>query len=134
EHIVEVRGNTPFRDLSDFAARVDPRIINRRTLETLVNAGAFDQLVPRREQAFAAIDQILGEAQRLAANRSEGIVDMFSMGAAEPIRLPDVPNWLPTERLDRERAAIGFHLSGHPLDGYADFFERLRIHSWVDFE
>src|SRR6185437_7306833 len=55
EHIVEARGDRPFADLADFATRVDPRIINRRTLETLVNAGAFDDLAPRREQAFAAI-------------------------------------------------------------------------------
>ena len=56
---------SPFTDLADFAARVDPRIINRRTLETLVNAGAFDRLVPQREQAFAAIDAVVGTAQRL---------------------------------------------------------------------
>src|SRR5690606_5266244 len=85
-------------------------------------------------QAFAAIDQIVGEAQRLATNKSEGIIDMFSSGAAEPIRLPDVPGWPQAERLDRELAAIGFHLSGHPLDAYADLFERLRIHTWAEFE
>ena len=134
EHIVAARGDRPFKDLADFAARVDPRVINRRTLETLINAGAFDQLAPRREQAFAAIDQVIGEAQRLASDKTSGIIDMFSSGTAEPIRLPDVPNWLPTERLERELSAIGFHLSGHPLDPYADLFEKLRIHPWSDFE
>jgi len=135
EHIVAARGDTPFADLADFATRVDPRIINRRTLETLVNAGAFDQLVPRREQAFAAIDAIVATAQRTNANQADGIVDMFASDTPEPITLTaNFTPWLPAERLERERSAIGFHLSGHPLDQYAELFERLRVQSWVDFE
>ncbi|HEY0920252.1 DNA polymerase III subunit alpha [Devosia sp.] len=135
EHIVAARGDRPFADLADFATRVDPRIINRRTLETLVNAGAFDQLVPRREQAFAAIDAIVATAQRTNANAADGIVDMFASDRPEPILLTaNVAAWLPPERLERERAAIGFHLSGHPLDQYAELFERLRVQSWLDFE
>ena len=135
EHIMEARGDTPFADLADFATRVDPRIINRRTLETLVNAGAFDLLVPRREQAFAAIDAIVATAQRTNANQADGIVDMFASDRPEPITLTaNFTPWLPAERLERERSAIGFHLSGHPLDQYAELFERLRVQSWVDFE
>ena len=135
EHIMEARGDTPFADLADFATRVDPRIINRRTLETLVNAGAFDLLVPRREQAFAAIDAIVATAQRTNANQADGIVDMFASDQPEPITLTaNFTPWLPAERLERERSAIGFHLSGHPLDQYAELFERLRVQSWVDFE
>ncbi|RYE73752.1 MAG: DNA polymerase III subunit alpha, partial [Hyphomicrobiales bacterium] len=135
EHIVAARDGTPFADLADFATRVDPRIINRRTLETLVNAGAFDQLVPRREQAFAAIDSIIGTAQRTASNASDGIVDMFASDRPEPIKLTqNVANWRPEERLERERAAIGFHLSGHPLDQYTELFARLKVRSWLEFE
>jgi DNA polymerase-3 subunit alpha len=135
EHIVATRGDRPFADLGDFATRVDPRIVNRRTLETLVGAGAFDQLVPRREQAFAAIDAVIGTAQRTNANQNDGIVDMFASEAPEPIRLDrNVPSWTPAERLEREFSAIGFHLSGHPLDQYADLFDRLRVQSWVEFE
>ncbi len=135
EHIVEARGDKPFADLGDFAARVDPRIINRRTLEALVNAGAFDQLVPRREQAFAAIDSIIAVAQRTNANAADGIVDMFAADKAESIALPQgIANWLPAERLSREHGAIGFHLSGHPLDQYAELFERLRVTPWSQFE
>ncbi len=135
EHIVAARGDKAFADLADFATRVDPRIVNRRTLETLVNAGAFDSLAPRREQAFGAIDAIVGTAQRISADRSDGIVDMFAADTPEPIILPrDVPAWTAAERLDREFAAIGFHLSGHPLDAYAELFERLKVRSWLDFE
>ena len=135
EHIMEARGDKPFRDLGDFAARVDARIMNRRTLEALINAGAFDQLVPRREQAFAAIDAIVATAQRTNANAADGIMDMFASAEPEPIRLSQsVTNWLPAERLAREHGAIGFHLSGHPLDQYAELFDRLRVQPYADFE
>jgi DNA polymerase-3 subunit alpha len=135
EHIVEARAGRPFKDLGDFASRVDARIVNRRTLEALINAGAFDQLAPRREQAFAAIDAIVATAHRTNANAADGIVDMFASSEPEPIKLSQtVTNWLPTERLEREFGAIGFHLSGHPLDQYADLFERLRVTPWSDFE
>jgi DNA polymerase-3 subunit alpha len=135
EHIMEARGDKPFADLGDFATRVDARIINRRTLEALINAGAFDQLVPRREQAFAAIDAIVATAQRTNANAADGIMDMFAADRPEPILLNQaVTNWSPAERLSREHGAIGFHLSGHPLDQYAELFDRLRVTPYADFE
>ncbi|GAB5427092.1 MAG: DNA polymerase III subunit alpha [Devosia indica] len=135
EHIVEVRGDQPFKDLGDFARRVDPRVLNKRTLETLVNAGAFDCLVPRREIAFAAVESVIGTAQALTADRSSGQVSLFGGVEEEPFRLPTgVAVWNSTERADRELAAIGFHLSAHPLDAYADLFEKLRVQRWSDFE
>ncbi|WIY54411.1 DNA polymerase III subunit alpha [Devosia sp. YIM 151766] len=135
EHIVEMRGNTPFKDLGDFARRVDPRVLNKRTLETLVNAGAFDALAPRREVAFAAVEAVIGTAQSLTADRSSGQVSMFDSVEEEPFRLPTgVAVWNSTERADRELAAIGFHLSAHPLDAYADLFEKVRVQRWSDFE
>ena len=135
EHIVEARGTTPFRDLADFATRVDPRIINKRTLETLINAGAFDCLVPRREQAFASVDQIVATAQRTASDQTDGIMDMFASDTPEPIRLTqNVTPWPLAERLERERSAIGFHISAHPLDDYTGLFESMRIMPYVRFE
>ncbi|MDF2798371.1 MAG: polymerase subunit alpha, partial [Devosia sp.] len=135
EHIVKVRGDEPFKDLGDFARRVDPRVLNKRTLETLVNAGAFDELVPRREVAFVAMDSVIGTAQALTSERNEGQWNMFDSGEPEPFRLPTgVPAWNSTERADRELSAIGFHLSAHPLDAYSDLFEKLRVQRWGDFE
>ena len=135
EHIVEARGNRPFADLADFATRVDPRIINRRTLETLVNAGAFDCLVPRREQAFAAIDMVIATAQRTNTNAAEGIMDMFASDTPEPIRLTqNFEPWGLAEKLDRERGAIGFHISAHPLDPYSNLFGALGVKSYIEFE
>jgi len=135
EHIVAARGDTPFADLADFATRVDPRIINKRTLETLVNAGAFDCLVPRREQAFAAIDMIVATAHRTAADQSDGIVDMFASDRPEPIRLTqNFEPWSLGDRLERERSAIGFHISAHPLDSYVELFDGLKVIPYARFE
>ncbi|HTN61376.1 MAG TPA: DNA polymerase III subunit alpha [Devosia sp.] len=135
EHIVEARGTVPFKDLGDFARRIDPRIISKRTLETLANAGAFDTIVPRREVAFAAIEAVMGTAQALTVERTEGQWNMFDSGEPEPIKLPTgIAAWSTTERADRELSAIGFHLSAHPLDAYTDLFDRLRVQKWSDFE
>src|SRR5690606_5600839 len=101
----------------------------------LVSAGAFDSLAPRREIAFASIEQIMGTAQALSAERNEGQWNMFASSEPEPFRLPaGVAVWSSTERAERELAAIGFHLSAHPLDAYSDLFERLRVQRWGDFE
>ncbi len=64
EAIVEARGERPFRDLSDFAARINPRAVNKRVLESLAAAGAFDELEPNRARAFAAVEAMLAAAQR----------------------------------------------------------------------
>jgi DNA polymerase-3 subunit alpha len=135
EHIVEARGETPFKDLADFATRVDPRIINKRTLETLVNAGAFDCLVPKREQAFFAIDMVVATAQRTNSNAAEGIMDMFASDTPEPIRLTsNFEAWSLGDRLERERGAIGFHISAHPLDTYEGLFRAMKVMAYAEFE
>jgi DNA polymerase-3 subunit alpha len=135
EHIVEARGSKPFTDLADFATRVDPRIINKRTLETLVNAGAFDCLVAKREQAFAAIDMVVAMAQRTNDNANDGIMDMFASDTPEPIRLTaNFEPWSLGDRLERERGAIGFHISAHPLDDYAGLFESMKVTPYARFE
>ncbi len=135
EQIVAARGETPFADLGDFASRIDPKVVNKRTAEALVNAGAFDGLVPMREQAFEAVDAVVGTAQRASSNRAEGITDMFAADAPEAIQLnAHAKHWTTAERLEREFTAIGFHLSGHPLDEYAELFERQNVQSWSAFE
>jgi DNA polymerase III subunit alpha len=112
-----------------------PKIINKRTLETLINAGAFDQLVKRREQVLAVVDVIVSQAQRATNGRTDGISDMFSASEPETIRLPEtVAPWDLTERLAREHAAIGFYLSAHPLDEFIGLFDKLRVQRWADFE
>ncbi|MCB9993858.1 MAG: DNA polymerase III subunit alpha [Hyphomicrobiaceae bacterium] len=134
EHIVAVRGDRPFTTLSDFAKRVDPRIIGRRTLESLVAAGAFDSLVDYREQAFEAIEAMVGTSQRISQDKAAGMTDMFGeMEVAEVPLNGRAQKWKPSERLEREFAAIGFHLSGHPLDEYLDLLSEKNVHLWSGF-
>ena len=134
EAIVKARGETPFADLADFAARIDARALNKRTLECLAAAGAFDCLEPNRARAFAAVDAMLAYAQRRVADATSGQRQLFGGGPARAtIHVPEATPWLPAERLKREYDAIGFFLSGHPLDDYAAALARLRVQPWADF-
>jgi DNA polymerase-3 subunit alpha len=132
--IVDARGGAPFADLSDFATRIDPHAINKRVLESLAAAGAFDELEPNRARAFAAAETMLAVAQRSHEAAAIGQNELFGGPAArEPLRISEVEPWLPAERLGREYDAVGFFLSGHPLDDYAATLRRMRVQSWVEF-
>jgi DNA polymerase-3 subunit alpha len=133
ETIVKARGDKPFADLADFAARIDARAINKRTLESLVAAGALDCLEPNRARAFGAIDAMMAHAQRTGADTVSGQSELFGGGGARALQIHEAEEWLPTERLNREYDAIGFFLSGHPLDDYAAALARLRVQSWAEF-
>ena len=134
EHIVEVRGDRPFTSLGDFARRISPKALNRRTLENLVAAGAFDELEPNRARVNEGLDRIIGLAQRTEENAVLGQDELF--GASEndePLQLPEVRGWTGEERLQKEHAAIGFYLSAHPLDDYAAVLEKMRVQPWSKF-
>jgi len=134
EAIVRARGDKPFADLADFAGRIDARALNKRALESLAAAGAFDCLEPNRARALAAADSVLAYAQRRGADAESGQAQLFGSGPARAaIHLPDAAPWLPAERLKREYDAIGFFLSGHPLDDYQSALARLRVQRWSDF-
>ena len=123
-----------FTSLADFAARVNPRAINKRIIESLAAAGAFDTLDSNRARVFAGADAILAACQRSHEAATIGQNDMFGNAADAPtIMLPQIEPWLPAERLRREYDAIGFFLSGHPLDDYATVLKRLRVQSWAEF-
>ncbi len=134
EAIVEARGQRPFSDLADFAARINPRALNKRVLESLAGAGAFDAFEENRARVFAGVDMVLRQAQHAHEAASVGQNELFGGGdTREPIVLPQVEPWLPPERLRRERDAVGFYLSGHPLDDYEVVLTKLRVQSWADF-
>ncbi len=131
--MVAVR-DRPFADFGDFARRINARAVNKRVLESLVAAGAFDELERERARATAAIDIVLATAQRTQAAAATGQAELFgSCIASEPIKIPDVPGWLPAERLQREYDAVGFFLTGHPLDDYAGVLNSLQVQSWAAF-
>ena len=132
--IVKTRGDKPFADLSDFASRIDPRAVNKRTLESLAASGAFDGLEPRRARAFASVESLLAHAQRVGADAASGQSELFGgIGAKPVLHVQEVDEWLPAERLNREYDAIGFFLSGHPLDDYLFSFKRLGADTWSSF-
>ena len=133
--VAERRANGPFKDLFDFAQRLDARSFNRRQFESLVKAGAFALLNPNRAQSLAAIDLLLRQANLAAEERSskqESLFGGIDSGFAERPKLPVVEDWPPVEKLQHEFDAIGFYLSAHPLDPYGKSLERAGILSFVD--
>lgn len=122
-HLVEVReAGGPFKDMFDFARRVDARIVNKRAYENLARAGAFDELEPNRARAYGAAAVLLSIAARAAEERNSAQVNLFGdvdEAMAEP-DLPDCAPWETIEALDQELAAVGFYLSGHPLQTKMD--------------
>jgi DNA polymerase-3 subunit alpha len=134
EAIVHARGERPFVDLSDFAARINPHAVNKRVLESLAAAGAFDALDANRARVFVAVDAMLASAQRAHDDLSVGQSELFRGDAARPpLAVGQIEPWLPAERLQKEFGAIGFFLSGHPLDDYAAVLKRMRVQSWAEF-
>jgi DNA polymerase-3 subunit alpha len=129
-HVVAVReAGGPFRDLVDFAERIDPRFVNKRSFETLARAGAFDSLEPNRAAVAAAAEVLFGHAQALAAERAEGQHNLFGdggAGAGRP-RLPGAAPWTAAQQLDEELAAVGFYLTGHPLEARMEALRKRRV-------
>jgi DNA polymerase-3 subunit alpha len=132
--VVARRAGGDFKDLADFARRIDTKLVNRRTIEALIAAGALDALEPERARAMAAIDGMLALSNRTRDEAAAGQSDFFGGGMVqEAFRIPPVEPWSPAERLRREHDAVGFFLSGHPLDDYEHVLKRLRVQRYADF-
>jgi DNA polymerase III subunit alpha len=119
ESLVEERERVgPFESLEDFAARIDPRLLNRRQLESLAGAGAFDGINPERAAVFAGAETILAHAASAQEQRETGQAGLFGINSAEaaPIRLPRDISWTLAQRMAAEREAFGFYFSAHPVD------------------
>jgi DNA polymerase-3 subunit alpha len=127
ETIFLARGGKKFEDLSDFAARIDPKAISRGQIEMLAKAGAFDSVVANRAQVFALAETITRRAQAQAEETLSGQIGLFGGDKPEVIKLPAMPDWQQTDRLTFEAEAIGFHISAHPLDMYAVALKRLGV-------
>ena len=124
--IVEARGDKPFATLFDFARRVDMKRVGKRPLEMLARAGAFDVLDPNRARVFEALDALVAYSAAVHEAKASTQVSLFgdSGGDLPEPRLPFRDDWLPVERLTQEHQAIGFYLSGHPLDDYMSALKR----------
>lgn len=118
----------PFDSVFDFASRVDPRALNRRVLESLIEAGAFDRVEPHRAALHAGVEMILQFAQRSGAERELGQGSLFGGAAASTLRPPELPAvapWPAADRLRREKGVLGLYVSGHPLERHRRCVEAL---------
>jgi len=126
--VAERTKNGPFKDLSDLARRLDPKQVNKRSLEFLAKAGAFDSLEPNRARVFAAMESVLKMASAETADREGTQGGLFGGAASTPaLRLPNIADWPLHERLGNEFESIGFYMSAHPLDAYAKGLQRLGV-------
>ena len=128
-------------DLADFARRLDPKALNKRALETLAMAGAFDALERNRALVHGNVDQIMDVASRLRGRRRDRAgqpvrrrAGDWACGGAQDslLKLRPIKAWTPMERLQHEFAAVGFYLSGHPLDAYATVLPKLGVQRYAD--
>jgi DNA polymerase-3 subunit alpha len=128
----------PFKDLADFANRLDPKIINKRQMENLIRAGGLDCLNPNRRQLFTCLERILKEALTAHQDRTSDQMGLFGGGgdtgpaAAPEIRLENIADWTPMDRLKEEFDAVGFYLSAHPLQTYETMLEKQKVASFAD--
>jgi len=126
----------PFVTLFDVARRVDLKRVGKRPIEMLARAGAFDQLDPNRRRVFESLDALVNYSSAIHEQRASNQVSLFGEAGddlPEP-RLSPVSDWLPSERLAEEYKAIGFYLSGHPLDDYMPALKRKQVLSFAELE
>ena len=127
--VAEREKNGPFKDLHDFARRLDARVINKRQMESLAQAGAFDAFNPNRAQVLASCEILLKYAAAVVEEKNSGQASLFG-GAQQSLPAPELPKadkWDPLEYLRHEFEAVGFYLSSHPLDNMISQLERLRV-------
>jgi DNA polymerase-3 subunit alpha len=123
-----------FRSLDDFCSRVDLRLVNRRVIESLIKAGAFDSLQLPRAHLMAQVDAALEQGQRQQRERSEGQASFFDLLPAAPpppalAATALLPEWDDDQRLAFEKDVLGFYVSGHPLSRYRSRIEALDVTS-----
>ncbi|MBI3586560.1 MAG: DNA polymerase III subunit alpha [Ignavibacteriales bacterium] len=115
-----------FADIFDFCVRVDLRLVNKKTIEGLIQAGAFDSLHENRAQLFESVERAIAHGQNAQEHSGRGQSSLFETGVARVQARPTLPiveRWKESEILSREKAVLGFYLSGHPLDKFRDEIE-----------
>ncbi|MEW9897807.1 DNA polymerase III subunit alpha [Chitinivorax sp. PXF-14] len=120
DHIVAVReAGGPFEDLFDFCKRTDKRLVNKRVIEALIRGGAFDSVDDHRAKLMANVQLAMDQAEQINSNANQGgLFDMLE-DDAPGVEMVDCARWDTIKRLQEEKLAIGYYLSGHPFDGYA---------------
>ncbi|TQS71673.1 DNA polymerase III subunit alpha [Rhodobacteraceae bacterium] len=121
--------DTPFRDIFDFARRVELKRVGKRPLEMLARAGAFDQLDDNRKRVFQSLETLMNWSGAVIEAKTSAQVSLFGDAGDDlpPPRLADTDDWMPGEKLAEEHKAIGFYLSGHPLEDYMPALRRKKV-------
>lgn len=135
ENIIAVRKERPFDSLLDFCRRVDLRVCNKRVIESLLQAGAFDRLQGHRAQLLAMLDETVDAALKWRKERDELQIQLFDDLIEMPnweIRYPDIPKFTIGQQLELERELLGLYLSGHPLDDSAELLEEPGMQRLMD--
>ncbi|TJZ83560.1 DNA polymerase III subunit alpha [Paracoccus hibiscisoli] len=131
--IHEARGQTPFRDMHDLARRVDMKRVGKRPLEMLARAGAFDGLDDNRARVMKSLDALCAWSAAVQDQAASSQTSLFGSGEDLPPPRPPIAGiWLPTEKLAEEHKAIGFYLSGHPLDDYLPALRRKKVQTLAE--
>ena len=129
--IAQRQAGRPFSGLLDFCERIDAGL-NRRVLENLAKAGAFDSFGLKRAQVFSLLDEAMQRAQHTVADRRNGQGSLFALLAPQESTVlqltpPDVPEWERRELLSYEKELLGFYVTGHPTDQFADLIQTFQI-------
>lgn len=126
--IHDARGDQPFRDIHDLARRTDMKRVGKRPLEMLARAGAFDGLDDNRARVMKSLDGLVAWSAAVQSQAASSQTSLFGGGEdLPPPRAPLSGIWLPTEKLGEEHKAVGFYLSGHPLDDYLPALRRKKV-------
>ncbi len=134
DHIIEVRGDKPFSSIDDFAKRINPTHLNKRVIENLAVSGAFDEFDKNRAKIYKNASAILAFAQSEYQNRLSGQINIFGeKEQSNGLPLLECDSWLTAEKLEWENKALGFFLSGHPLQDYEEQIKAKNILQYAQF-
>ncbi|MEC9153821.1 MAG: DNA polymerase III subunit alpha [Pseudomonadota bacterium] len=122
-----------FESPFDFAGRLDNGVMNKRQIENLARAGAFDSLNPNRRQVFEAVDTLVRHANAAQIDRESKQVNLFGVEDTAAVIPPllEMEEWVVQERLQQEFEAVGFYLSSHPLESYKKTCDKLGVVEWT---
>lgn len=134
--VVASRGSRPFTGLADFAHRIDPKLLNKRQVESLIAAGAFDTHAPNRAGVHMLAEAILGTAQAAQGARESAQVALFGDAPerSTAMLVPPAARWSLAEAMAKEKEAFGFYFSGHPADAFAHVLEANGARTWTQCE
>ncbi len=133
------REGGPFKSLEDFCLRVDLKKVNRRVIEALIKSGAMDSLGATRASLIQVLDEMLDWVQSRRRDRERGQASIFDVvvqntPASSPVQIPDLPEWSTTLKLAFEKEALGFYISGHPLEPYKKWLAYLTPYTIANLE